>query len=232
MNRSNGVFPALIDRAFFDAAQTIIKSRSLRLSDDEMLEALRILRQSTGLLSGLIIDDAEGLPSSSVYRSRFGSLLRAYSLVDHPVVTIAISKSIAPSGHSVPKIVSDIMDGFRSTGCHLTQDPETDLITINDETTLSIVISAAVRPRRVLTAGVSDLKLAFRPTSPSPCEWTRGIRKPSIAIYYRASTSPVTGSGSPTTVSDQIATASIPRKFSMSFSDRFPSWRLPDDRGA
>ena len=169
--RSNGVFPALIDRAFFDAAQTIIKSRSLRLSDDEMLEALRTLRQSTGLLSGLIIDDAEGLPSSSVYRSRFGSLLRAYSLVGYTPRRdyryIEINRALRALH---PKIVSDIMDGFRSTGCHLTQDPETDLITINDETTLSIVIArcretpaGSYRWRLRLETGLqADITIAMR----------------------------------------------------------------------
>ena len=37
--------------------------------------------QQRGYLSGLIIDETEDLPSSSAYRSRFGSLLRAYQLV-------------------------------------------------------------------------------------------------------------------------------------------------------
>ena len=63
--RSEGVFPALIDRVLFDAAQTIIRNRSQRLSDDEILEALSRLRQSAGSLSGIIIDEAEDLPSSS-----------------------------------------------------------------------------------------------------------------------------------------------------------------------
>jgi hypothetical protein len=42
------------------------------LSDEEMLEALRELRQEKGLLSGLIIDKAEGLPSSSAYSLSIG----------------------------------------------------------------------------------------------------------------------------------------------------------------
>jgi DNA invertase Pin-like site-specific DNA recombinase len=140
--RSDGAFPALVDRALFDAAQTIIKIRSLRLSDAEMLDGLRTLRQSAGLLSGLIIDEAEGLPSSCAYRSRFGSLLRAYQLVGYSPRRdyryIEINRTLRALH---PRIVSDVMDGFRAASCNLTQDPEADCITINDEITLSIVIA-------------------------------------------------------------------------------------------
>ena len=81
--RAEGAFPAIVDRQIFNAAQTIIRERSFRMSDEEMLEALRKLRRDKGLLSGMIIDEAEGLPSSSSYRSRFGSLLQAYKLVGY-----------------------------------------------------------------------------------------------------------------------------------------------------
>lgn len=76
--RANGVFEPIVDRHLFDAAQAIIQSRSRRISESEMLDRLRILYQARGFLSGLIIDEADGLPSSSTYRARFGSLVRAY----------------------------------------------------------------------------------------------------------------------------------------------------------
>ena len=72
--RSNGAFEPIVDRHLFDAAQAIIQSRSRRLSDEDILERLRGLYQARGSLSGLIIDEAEDLPSSSTYRARFGSL--------------------------------------------------------------------------------------------------------------------------------------------------------------
>ena len=79
--RADGAFPAIVDETLFDAAQAIIQARNLRLTDAEMLAGLHGLFQREGQLSGIIIDEADGLPSSSAYRSRFGSLLRAYSLV-------------------------------------------------------------------------------------------------------------------------------------------------------
>ncbi|OKO76618.1 serine recombinase, partial [Bradyrhizobium sp. AS23.2] len=140
--RSDGVFPALISRALFDTAQTIIRARSLRLSDEEMLRSLLALRDSAGLLSGLIIDEAEGLPSSSAYRSRFGSLLRAYQLVGYTPRRdfryVEINRHLRKL---YPTVVSGIVGGFQSAGCALVQAPETDFITINGEITVSIVIA-------------------------------------------------------------------------------------------
>jgi DNA invertase Pin-like site-specific DNA recombinase len=79
--RADNVFEPIVDRLLFDAAQVIIRERSRRLSDDEMLEALRGLFLERGFLSGLIIDEVDDLPSSSAYQGRFGSLLRAYQMV-------------------------------------------------------------------------------------------------------------------------------------------------------
>jgi hypothetical protein len=47
-----------------------------------MLDGLKRLLEERGYLSGLIIDESEQLPSSSAFRSRFGSLVRAYTLID------------------------------------------------------------------------------------------------------------------------------------------------------
>ena len=79
--RAEGAFEPIVDRSLFDAAQAIIRERSHKLSNEEMLAALQQLLQDRGYLSGLIIDETERLPSSSAYQSRFGSLLRAYELV-------------------------------------------------------------------------------------------------------------------------------------------------------
>ncbi len=68
--RADGVFPAIVDRALFEAAQAIIAERSRRLSDDELLDGLRHLLEAQGHLSGLIIDETDHLPSSSAYRYR------------------------------------------------------------------------------------------------------------------------------------------------------------------
>ena len=81
--RGDRVFEAIVDPDLFAAAQVILAERARRLSDDELLNMLRGLLASRGALSGMIIDELDDMPSSAAYRSRFGSLLRAYQLIGY-----------------------------------------------------------------------------------------------------------------------------------------------------
>ena len=139
--RADRAFEPVVERSLFDAAQTIIRERSHRLSDAEMLEALQRLLQQHGYLSGLIIDEVEHLPSSSAYQSRFGSLLRAYELVgftpDRDYRYIQINRALRLMH---PQIVTSAIAGIEEAGGSVKQDPTTDLLTINGEFTASIVV--------------------------------------------------------------------------------------------
>jgi DNA invertase Pin-like site-specific DNA recombinase len=142
--RANNVFEAIVDRQLFDAAQAIIAERSYKMPDEEMLSALGGLLQARGQLSGIIIDEADALPSSSVYRSRFGSLLRAYSLIgysperDYRYVEInrKLRELHAP-------ILADTAAGIEKAGGLAVQLPS-GLVNINNEFTVSIVIARCV----------------------------------------------------------------------------------------
>ncbi len=79
--RAEGAFEPIVDPDFFSAAQRIIQERCKRYSDEALLERLTSLFSDRGQLSGLIIDETEGMPSSSAYRHRFGSLVSAYQLI-------------------------------------------------------------------------------------------------------------------------------------------------------
>jgi DNA invertase Pin-like site-specific DNA recombinase len=140
--RSEGAFPAIIDPHLFEAAQSIIRARSFRMSDMEMLNALRRLRESVGLLSGLVIDEAEGLPSSSAYRTRFGSLLQAYHLVGYTPQRnyryLEINRGLRALHRGV---LSEILAELRERTCQLHMDPETELISVNGELMISVVIA-------------------------------------------------------------------------------------------
>lgn len=74
-------FEAIVSTDLFQAADAIIGAPSQRMSDEEMPEGLKEALEQHGFLSGFVINEAAGLPSSGAYQSRFGSLLRAYSLV-------------------------------------------------------------------------------------------------------------------------------------------------------
>jgi hypothetical protein len=139
--RAEGAFEPLVERSLFEATQAIIRERSHKLSDEEMLEALQRLLQDRGYLSGLIIDETECLPSSSAYQNRFGSLLRAYELVgftpDRDYRYIEINRVLR---RMHPQIVTGTIAGILKVGGSVVQDPATDLLTINSEFTASIVV--------------------------------------------------------------------------------------------
>jgi len=139
--RAEGAFEPIVDRSLFEVAQAIIRERSHKLSNEEMLQALQRLLQSRGYLSGLIIDETERLPSSSAYQSRFGSLLRAYELVgftpERDYRYIEINRALRRMN---PQIVSGAILGIEKAGGWVKQDPATDLLTVNGEFTASIVV--------------------------------------------------------------------------------------------
>jgi DNA invertase Pin-like site-specific DNA recombinase len=139
--RAEGVFEPIVDLSLFEAAQAIIGERSHKLSNQEMLESLQRLLQKRGYLSGLIIDEDEQLPSSSAYQCRFGSLLRAYELVgftpDRDYRYIEINRALR---RLHPQIVASAVAGIENAGGRVAQDSATDLLTINDEFTASIVV--------------------------------------------------------------------------------------------
>ena len=81
--RASGAFAAIVEPTLFEAVRRIIQERSRRFTTEEMLERLAGLLRRTGWLSGLVIDEHDDMPSSSAYRTRFGSLLRAYRLVGY-----------------------------------------------------------------------------------------------------------------------------------------------------
>ena len=139
--RAEGVFEAIVDRVVFNAAQTIIRERSFRATDDDMLGSLRQLFQEHGYLSGVVIDETEHLPSSSAYQNRFGSLLRAYQLVgftpDRDFRYIEINRTLRGMH---PGVVADTIAGIEAAGGQVTQDKATDILAINGEFSASIVI--------------------------------------------------------------------------------------------
>jgi DNA invertase Pin-like site-specific DNA recombinase len=146
--RADGVFTALVNHDLFYAAQSIIKNRSLKLTDAEMLDALRTLHQSQGALSGLIVDESETLPSSSTYRTRFGSLLRAYQLIGFtPPRDYSYIKVNRAVRELYPRVISDIEDGFRLATCAVHRDHATDLLKINEETSISLTIARCCKTR-------------------------------------------------------------------------------------
>lgn len=139
--RADGAFPPIVDSVLFGRVQGIIQERYRRFSDDEMLSRLATALKDVGWLSALVIDERDTMPSSSAYRHRFGSLLRAYELVGFSpsrdyryIETNRFLRSIHANA------VADVIAGVERGGSTVQKDPETDLLLINQEFTASIVV--------------------------------------------------------------------------------------------
>ena len=86
--RRDNAFAAIVDPALFERARKILAKRPGRQlrswpSDQDLLARLDALRQEKGRLSCAIIDNADDLPHSSLYRNRFGSLGKAFERIGY-----------------------------------------------------------------------------------------------------------------------------------------------------
>ncbi len=156
--RANGVFEAIVSVALFKQAAKIILDRSKKYTNEEMLFLLKSLYQKKGYLSGLIIDEAEGLPSSHAYSSRFGGLVRAYELVGFDTGRdyryIEINKYLR-SYHA--QVISNAINEIENLGATVSHNAQNDLLTINREFTTSIVVARHFQTN----AGRSRWKIRF-----------------------------------------------------------------------
>jgi DNA invertase Pin-like site-specific DNA recombinase len=139
--RADNVFVGIVDSALFLAAQTIILTRSHKLSDEEMLAKLRGILSQHGRISGILIDEAEDLPSSSAFRNRFGSLVSAYRLIGYdPEIDYSFIEINRQLRKRHPEIVAEVLAKLRQMGSAVSVDEKTDLILVNEEWTVSIVL--------------------------------------------------------------------------------------------
>jgi len=140
--RADGVYEPVVRRELFEQARAIIEARTLKITSQEMLAMLSQLLERKGFLSGLVIDECEDCPSTSAFRSRFGSLLTAYTLVgytpDRDFRYVEVNRELR---RMHPEIVKEVIDGITRAGGRVAQDPKTDILRINDEFTASIVIT-------------------------------------------------------------------------------------------
>lgn len=139
--RSDGAFEPIVNQTLYTRAQEIIATRCRRYSDDELLGFLKDVWKATGRLTALIIDEHDG-PSSTVYQSRFGSLIRAYAMIGYlpgfDTAYLEINRRLR-SLH--PQVIEHMITEISTLGGRIHRDPDTALLEINDEFTASLVIA-------------------------------------------------------------------------------------------
>lgn len=137
----DGAFERIVEPNIFYEARGIINARSRRFSNDELLSKLKDLRDRKGYLSAMFIDEAQDMPSSSVYSGRFGGLIRAYKLVgfypERDYSFIEINKFLRNLHGDV---FNSTMEGIIAIGGNVSVNAHNDLLTVNDWFTCSVVI--------------------------------------------------------------------------------------------
>lgn len=140
--KKEGAFEGIVAPELFYTAQGILRARAHRYSDQELIEKLRQLYQRHGYLSGLIIDETEGMPSAAAYAHRFGSLIRAYQSVgftpDRDYQYLEINQFLR---RLHPEIVGQTERMIADIGGLVERDPATDLLTVNREFSVSLVLA-------------------------------------------------------------------------------------------
>ncbi len=140
--RADGAFDGVVEPDFFEAAQRIIQDRSRRFSDQDLLDHLAALLAKKGWLSGWVIDEVEDMPSSSTFRHRFGSLIRAYQLVGYsPGRDFRYIETNRALRALHPDVVNQIVADIGGVGGQVHRDPVSDMLHINEEFSASVVIA-------------------------------------------------------------------------------------------
>jgi DNA invertase Pin-like site-specific DNA recombinase len=156
--KKESAFEAIVPSESFYTVQGMIRARNHRFTNEELIEKLRSLYQSRGLLSGLIINETEGMPSTSAYILRFGSLTRAYQAVgfnpDRDYRYLEVNRYLRQMH---PQIIRDTEQKIREIGGQTERDNSTDLLNINREFTVSIVLSRC----QVYETGTRRWKVRF-----------------------------------------------------------------------
>ncbi len=139
--RAAGVFECIIEPEQFFTAREIILTRCRRFSDEELLEKLRGLLSQHGQISGILIDETEGFPSSAAFRHRFGSLISAYRLIGYdPEIDYSFIEINRQLRKQHPEIVASVIQKIESLGASAAWDESSESLWLNGELHVSIVL--------------------------------------------------------------------------------------------
>lgn len=140
--RQQHAFTPIVDSALFAQAQAIIHGRHQHLSNEELLNRLRALLQERGTLSSIVIDEAPDMPSASTYRSRFQTLVRAYTLIGYnpgrDYAYLDINRRLREQ-HAT--IIESITRRLQEHGAAVSQEPGFGRLIVNHEFTLGLIVS-------------------------------------------------------------------------------------------
>ena len=146
--RCENAFEPIISREQFGEALAIVNAKHRRLTDSQLLDCLKGLWSRFGTLSGVLIDKTEGVPARVTYHRRFGSLRRAYTLIDYtPSRDFSFVETSRAIRQCHREMCISVIAQLRNNGASVHEDSATALLTINDEFTAFLVVSPCQESR-------------------------------------------------------------------------------------
>jgi DNA invertase Pin-like site-specific DNA recombinase len=180
--RAEGAFDAIVDAETFYTARGIIQERNRHFTNDEMLARLKTLLAVHPDLTGALIDETDGMPSSSAYRGRFGSLINAYRLAgyapERDYEYLAINRQLREVH---PHLMGDMIQDLQTMGATVERSQQAEVVLINGLYSASFylarcraTVSGSLRWRfRVPSARIADIHIVVRmdPTNEQPADY-------------------------------------------------------------
>jgi DNA invertase Pin-like site-specific DNA recombinase len=140
--RREDAFTPIVTFEQFAEALAIIEARHRHFTNEQLLECLRRMLARFGTLSGILIDETDDMPSSTAYRHRFGSLILAYKLIGY---SPARDYSFLDTNRALREFhrqqCESIVNELHKNGARVQRNPASDLLTINEEFTASLVLA-------------------------------------------------------------------------------------------
>jgi DNA invertase Pin-like site-specific DNA recombinase len=140
--RRENAFAPLISVEMFQKAQDVAAQRSKRYTDEELLDALRLLQQRTGGISVSLLKGSSDMPGSAIYQTRFGGFVEAYRRIGykHPEVfwSTELGKQLRSRHREFAKM---LIEELRSTGAGVELGPRPGLVTVNGEFTILFTLA-------------------------------------------------------------------------------------------
>jgi len=111
-----------------------------------MVARLRTLLAVHPELTGALIDETDGMPSSSAYRTRFGSLINAYRLAGYvPERDFEYLEINRQLGEAHPRLLGDMIQDSQTMGASVKRNESSGVLVINELYSASLFL-ARCRP--------------------------------------------------------------------------------------
>ncbi len=162
--RAEGAWPCVVDAGIFQEAQGIILARSRRLTDAEMLAALKCILDLHGKVTSALIDEAGDLPSSAAFRHRFGTLVSAYSRIGYtPPNDMGFLEINRWIRNTHPQIVGSVAESLRGVGAGVEMEDCRNVLRVNGEIRVSVSLCRHLNTGAGFSRWLINLDQAKRP---------------------------------------------------------------------